>query len=52
MTDGFHVPVMPLPEIRGRTGAALFRHSGPMWVKTGIICEAVTWTLIVAAVAH
>ena len=36
MVDGFHVPVMPLLDVVGNTGAVAFWHSGPMAVNAGV----------------
>ena len=38
-----HVPVMPLFEVVGKVGAALFSHKGVTWVNTG---EAAAFTTI------
>ena len=33
---GFHVPLIPLVDVDGNTGAAEFWHKGPIAVKVGI----------------
>ena len=48
---GIHVPVIPLVEIRGRTGAVLFWHRGPTGAKAGVT-GALVVIAIVAVVAH
>src|SRR5690606_17595438 len=32
---GFHLPVMPLVDVNGSSGAVAFKHSGPIASKTG-----------------
>jgi hypothetical protein len=51
MTAGLHVPVMPLVDVAGNAGAVLFWHSGPICVNVGVICVAITIS-IVAVMAH
>jgi hypothetical protein len=51
ITAGVHVPVMPLLDINGNTGATEFKHSGPMAVNTGVICTSMV-IFNVADVAH
>ena len=51
MVAGDHVPVMPLIDLTGRAGGALFWQSGPIWVNVGVIA-AVTLIFIVAGAAH
>jgi hypothetical protein len=47
MVAGLHVPVIPLFEDVGNTGAASFKHSGPTWVNTGLICVAIVTSKLV-----
>jgi hypothetical protein len=42
ITAGLHVPVMPLVEVAGNTGAVAFWQSGPICVNNGV-----TWLLTV-----
>ena len=51
MVAGLHVPVIPLVEVTGNAGAALFWQSGPIGVNTGVTCE-LTVMLRVAGAAH
>ena len=48
---GLHVPVIPLLDVAGREGAALFWHNGPICVNAGTTCVLMV-TLSVAVVAH
>ena len=48
---GLHVPVMPLLEVVGNGGAALFWHNGPTGVNAGVICGLMV-TGNVATIAH
>ena len=48
---GDHVPVIPLVEVSGSPGAVLFRQSGPIAIKVGIVCALIV-TLKVVFVAH
>ena len=48
---GLHVPVMPLFDVVGRTGAVLFWHNGPIAVNNGVICGFIT-IVSVAVIAH
>ena len=48
---GFHVPVIPLVDVAGRTGAELFWQSGPICVKAGVTL-GVTVTVKVVVAAH
>ena len=48
---GDHVPVTPLLDVVGRTGAADPLHIGAGVVNVGTVC-GVTVTVIVAVVAH
>ena len=48
---GLHVPVIPLMDVVGSTGAVLFWHNGPIAVNVGITCGLIV-TLSVAVVAH
>ena len=34
---GDHVPVIPLADVKGKAGAALFWHSGPIGAKVGVM---------------
>jgi len=45
------VPLMPLLDVDGNTGAAEFIQSGPIAVNTGIICASIV-TSNVVTVAH
>jgi hypothetical protein len=51
MVAGLHVPVMPLVDVVGKVGAALFWQSGPICVNVGVTC-AFTVMLSDAVVAH
>lgn len=51
MVDGFHVPVMPLLEVVGNTGAVAFWHRGVMAVNIGISCGLIVMFNVVN-VAH
>ena len=51
MTAGFHVPVMPLVDVAGNAGAVAFWHSGPICVNVGVICVAITMSMVMI-VAH
>jgi hypothetical protein len=44
---GLHVPEMPLLDVVGNTGAAEFKHSGPICVNTGLICVAIVTSKLV-----
>jgi hypothetical protein len=48
---GLHVPVIPLFDVVGKAGAALFWHNGPIAVNVGVICGSTT-IVSVAVVAH
>ena len=48
---GNHVPMMPFVEVRGKTGGALFRHSGFIAAKSGVTGASVVITIVVV-VAH
>ena len=48
---GLHVPVILLFDVVGSAGAVEFKHSGPTWVKVGVI-ELLITTSIVAVEAH
>jgi hypothetical protein len=48
---GLQVPVMPLVEVAGRTGAVEFRQSDPIGSKVGVTSGS-TVTLNVVVVAH
>ena len=53
MKDGFHVPVIPFNEVRGKDGAALFRQKGPIDEKVGVTAaELFTVMLIEVVTAH
>jgi len=51
ITAGVQVPVMPLLDIAGNTGAAEFTQSEPIAVNTGVICASMV-IFNVAVVAH
>jgi hypothetical protein len=48
---GVQVPVIPLLDINGNAGADAFKHSGPMFVNTGVICTSMV-IFNVVDVAH
>ena len=48
---GLQVPLMPLLDIAGNTGAAVFKQSEPNGLKVGVII-GLTVTSIVVDVAH
>ena len=48
---GLQVPVIPLFDVVGRTGAVLFWQSGPIAVNVGVTCGSMVM-LKVAVVAH
>ena len=48
---GVQVPVIPLLDINGNTGATEFKHNGPMAVNTGVICTSMV-IFNVVDVAH
>ena len=47
MVAGFQVPVIPLVEVAGKTGATLFWHSGPIALKIG----AILFVIVISKVA-
>ena len=49
--EGLHVPEMPLFEVGGKAGEAVFRSNGPIWVKVGVIPDD-TVIAIVVVPAH
>ena len=49
---GFHVPVIPLVEVVGRTGAAAPLHIGATALKVGVTVEVTVMSIVVEAVAH
>ena len=51
ISAGVQVPVMPLLDAAGNTGATEFTQSGPMAVNTGVICASIV-IFNVAVVAH
>ena len=51
ITAGLHVPVILLFDVAGNAGAVLFRHSGPICVNVGVICDVIT-TSIVVVIPH
>ena len=51
MAAGLQVPVMPLLDVAGNTGAVAFTQSGPMIVNTGVICASMM-IFNVAVLAH
>ena len=48
---GLQVPVIPLVEVVGSAGAALFWHSGPMAANAGVMLVVIS-TSRVAGIAH
>ena len=48
---GDHVPVIPLVDVVSKAGAMLFRQSGPIATKAGVMLPVVVIS-IVAAAAH
>ena len=48
---GVHVPVIPLVEVDDKAGAVLFRHSGPITVKAGVMLLVIVISMV-TAVAH
>jgi len=48
---GDHVPVIPLVDVVSKAGAVLFRQSGPIAAKAGVMLPVVVIS-IVAAAAH
>ena len=50
--EGLHVPVMPLVEVVGKTGAVLPLQIGAIVVNVGTEPALVTVTVSVAVVAH
>ena len=46
---GVHVPVIPFVEVKGKTGAALFRHSGPIAVKIGVTIALIVISIVVTS---
>ena len=48
---GLHVPGMPLLDVAGKVGAALFWQSDPIAVNVGVICGLIVM-LNVAVIAH
>ena len=51
IVPGLHVPVMPLLDVVGNTGAVLFWQSGPIGVNVGVICGLIV-TVNDALIAH
>ena len=51
IVDGLQVPVIPLLEVVGNTGAVAFWHRGAMVVNVGISCGLIVM-FIVVDVAH
>jgi hypothetical protein len=51
MVAGLQLPVMPLFDVAGNAGATLFRHNGPMVLKTGVT-ELSMVTSMDALLAH
>jgi len=51
MVEGLHIPVMPLLDTSGNTGATAFTQSGPIAVNAGVICASIV-ILNEADVAH
>jgi hypothetical protein len=51
MVAGLHVPVMPLFDVEGNSGATAPTQSGPICVNTGVTCRS-TVIMIVVVLAH
>ena len=51
IVDGFHVPLIPLVEMAGNSGAVLFWQTGLIGINTGFITPFITIS-IVTGVAH
>ena len=51
MIAGLQVPLMPLFELAGSVGAALFRQSGPIALNTGVTLEEIVISMLTGA-AH
>jgi len=49
ITAGLHVPLMPLFDVPGNAGAALFWHKGPICVNVGVICDVMITSIVVLA---
>jgi hypothetical protein len=49
---GFHVPLIPLFEAAGNTGAIAPTQSGPIAVNTGVICAAIVIQLMQGLHTH
>ena len=49
--DGFHVPVIPSSDTNGKVGGIEFWHSGPIWVKVGVIWVVMIIDIVVT-IAH
>ena len=43
---GFHVPVIPLFDVVGSSGAVAFWHNGPICVNVGVICDEITISIV------
>ena len=48
---GNQVPVIPLADVKGKAGGALFWHSGPIGAKVGVMLLVIVIS-IVTATAH
>ena len=48
---GDHVPVIPLVDVVGKAGAVLFRQSGPIAAKAGVMLLVVVISMV-TTVAH
>ena len=46
---GFHVPVIPLLDVAGRTGAVAFWHKGPIALNVGATGVVITISIVVTA---
>jgi len=51
MTAGLQLPVIPLTDVNGNTGATEFRQSEPNGLKVGVTSGLIV-TVIVVGVAH
>jgi hypothetical protein len=49
MVAGFQVPVTPLFDVVGNTGAVLFWQSGLIWVNAGATWDVMTTSMVAVA---
>tara|TARA_B110000090_G_scaffold191842_1_gene224800 strand:- start:87 stop:341 length:255 start_codon:yes stop_codon:yes gene_type:complete len=47
ITDGLHVPVIPLSEVTGSVGEAAFKHIGAICVKAGRVGAMISTSIVV-----